>query len=245
MRRLLKAVLVIGLFEAVLRAFSFLSFSYALVTPIPSLLAQSLWHNRLLIAKHSFVTFSEIFFGFCFAVVLSIFLAIGMLKSKKMKKVIQSTFFTFQAMPLFVLSPLLLMFFGLGVVVIMIPIVLSLSFPMTINLFQGLDKFNREKKKWLKMHGLSAWLIFKEVELPEAMYQIFSSLKIACAIAGTSAIAGEWIGGQMGLGVLLQRFKRDFDMQALYSLVFLIFILSYTVMKGIERMERQWKMRCA
>lgn len=148
-------------------------------------------------------------------------------------------FIVFQTLPLFVLAPLILLCFGFSFWSITIPSMIALSLPILESLKKG---FNRPPKEILflfKLQGASSLKLFFSVELPYASSNIFSGLKIAAISSSSAALAGEWIGAQEGLGVLLHIFRRQYDIFGVATTlicVFAITLLLFTLISLLENL---------
>ena len=51
--------------------------------------------------------------------------------------------------------------------------------------------------------GASRWQIFTKLQVPSALPQMFSGIKIGIAVSVIGAVIGEWVGASAGLGYLM------------------------------------------
>ena len=200
---------------------------------------------------HLQATAFEMLVSFILAVIFSLGLACLMKCYPWVHKAIMPCFVLLQNLPMFVLAPLLLSCFGWGLLSILVPTVLMLAFPLTLAFLKGLEAAPKDYLYFYQSHGASVIQTFIQVRLPFALPHIFSGLKIAAASSATGALAGEWAGAQKGLGVLIQIFRREFDVEgicvclacvALLSLLFYLMVaaLEYCLLRGVGGVKKQF-----
>ncbi len=102
-----------------------------------------------------------------------------------------------------VLAPVLVVWFGFGIVPKLLIIALICFFPITVNAYDGLRSVDPELLKMMRTLGADRLQILRRAELPWALPFIFSGAKIAVAVAVIGAVFGEWAGSDSGLGHLI------------------------------------------
>ena len=112
-----------------------------------------------------------------------------------------------QTVPIIVIAPLVTIWFGIGIVSKLIVCVLVVFFPITLNLTEGLDSYDRDLEELLMSMNANKLQIFMKLKLPSALVHFFSGLKIAAAYAVMGAVMAEWTGAESGLGILTRSMK--------------------------------------
>lgn len=196
------------------------------ILPPPSLIFATLieCHERLFF--HAWVTMKEMGAGFLLALCASFPLAWSMMRFETSRALLQPFFIVIQCLPMFTLAPIMVVWFGWSFVSIVIPTALMIFFPLTLNIYQGLKSTPKEFLDFFKVNQANQWQTFFKLRLPWAMPHIFSGLKISSAISGIGAIAGEWAGGQKGLGILMLESRRNVDLETTFAALFLLTIMS-------------------
>ena len=86
----------------------------AFLLPSPSAVARALWVNRTYLGEHTLITLSEILSGLALGVLLGVILALCMIVSPRLQRWLMPLVLTSQAIPVFALAPLLVLWFGFG-----------------------------------------------------------------------------------------------------------------------------------
>jgi ABC-type nitrate/sulfonate/bicarbonate transport system permease component len=108
-----------------------------------------------------------------------------------------------QTIPIVVIAPILVTWFGFGIGPKLAIVALICFFPITVNALDGLRSADPEAIKVMRSLDGSRWQIFRRVEVPSALPSIFTGIKIAVVLAPIGAVFGEWVGASSGLGHLI------------------------------------------
>lgn len=189
------------------------------------------------IKTHIFYTFEEAFIGLVLAIFFAILLAVLMDNIKLLKKAIYPLIIVSQTVPIIVLAPLFILWFGFGVLPKIIIVVLVCFFPIVISLLDGFESIDSDILNLLKSMEASSFQIFRFVKFPAAMAHFFSGLRIAATYSIMGAIIGEWVGGSNGLGVYMIRAKHSYALDKVFAVVIIIVILSMMVFKIISLLQ--------
>src|SRR3954451_12288136 len=84
------------------------------LVPSPAEIASSLWENRALLAENAWVTLKEILIGLGLAVVAGLGFAIAMHLSEMARRAFYPLFVASQTIPVIVVAPILIVWFGYG-----------------------------------------------------------------------------------------------------------------------------------
>ncbi|RPF50624.1 ABC transporter permease [Aquisalibacillus elongatus] len=148
-----------------------------------------------------------------------------------------------QNIPIIVLAPLLVVWFGFGMLPKLIVITLVCFFPITISLLDGLRQADRELMHYMKMAGANKKQIFTKLEWPNALPYLFSGLKISGTYSVMGAVISEWLGGSKGIGVYMtlaqSSFRTDRVFVAILITVFLS-LLFFLIISWVERIVVHW-----
>jgi NitT/TauT family transport system permease protein len=122
-----------------------------------------------------------------------------------------------QAIPKVAVAPLLLVWFGFGLLPKVLIAFLIAFFPIVISTAVGLASIEQEKIHLARSMGLGASATFFKIRLPNALPSIFGGLKISIALAVVGAVVGEFVGGDAGLGYLLMVANGSMDTPLLFA----------------------------
>ena len=209
------------------------------ILPSPSSIFISLITNFTSMQYDILITLYEALTGFIIAIILSVAIAVAMDSIIGFKKTIYPVIIISQTVPIIIIAPLFIIWFGYGYAPKIIIVTLICFFPITISLLQGLIAVDKELIDLLRSMGASKFQIYKFVKIPSAMPGFFSGLKIAATYSIMGATIGEWVGGKSGLGVYMIRAKQAFETDRVFAAIIIIVILSILLLKIIEFAEKK------
>lgn len=173
------------------------------LVPSPSEIAQSLWENRTLLAENAWVTLREILLGLLCAVAAGLGFAVALHLSETLRLATYPLMVASQTIPILVIAPILVVWFGFGIGPKLAIVALICFFPITVSTLDGLRSVDPEATKMMRTLDASRWQILSRVEAPGALPFFFSGAKIAVAVAPIGAVFAEWVGSDAGLGHLI------------------------------------------
>lgn len=151
-----------------------------------------------------------------------------------------------QNVPIIVLAPLLVIWFGFGLLPKIIVISLVCFFPVAVALLDGFRQTPYELKHYFEMMGANKRQLFWKLELPHALPFLFSGLKISATYSVMGAVISEWLGAQNGIGVYMTYASSSFRTDRVFVAIFIIMALSLLFFACISLLERyfiSWKRR--
>ncbi len=209
------------------------------LVPSPAEIAQSLWENRSLLAENAWVTLREMVFGILSAVVVGIGFAVAMHRWRVVRDASYPLIVASQTIPIVVISPILVVWFGYGLPPKVFIIALVCFFPITVAALDGLRSVNPEAVKMMRSLDASRWQRFWRVEAPTALPHLFTGIKIAVVIAPIGAVFAEWAGSSAGLGHLIQSDTANFDVARQFATVAVLSAMALILMALATLAERR------
>ncbi|MGA7435328.1 MAG: ABC transporter permease [Solirubrobacterales bacterium] len=209
------------------------------LVPSPSQIFDVLWQDRALIAENAWVTLIEIVAGFAVALVVGLLAASILSTSDLIRRTSYPVIVASQTIPIIVIAPVLVVWFGYGIGPKLAIISLICFFPITVNTLDGLRSVDPDAVKMMRTVWASKWQIFKRVEIPTALPYVFSGAKIAVAVAVIGAIFGEWAGSEKGLGHLMLQDNAQLMTDRLFASVFVLSAIAITLFGLISLLERR------
>ena len=173
------------------------------LVPSPAEIAESLWQSRSLLAENAWVTLREVVFGFACALLAGLCFAVAMHLSETLRLAFGPLVVASQTIPIFVIAPILVVWFGFGIGPTLAIIALICFFPIVVNTLDGLRSVDPEATKMMRTLDASRRQILWRVEAPAALPYAFSGAKIAVAVAVIGAVFGELAASGSGLGRLI------------------------------------------
>lgn len=209
------------------------------LVPSPVEVAESLWDNRSLLAENAWVTLREMFFGILAAIVVGVGFAVLMHRWRVMRDAAYPLIVASQTIPIIVISPILVTWFGYGIAPKVVIIALVCFFPLTINALDGLRAVEPEAVKMMRSLNASRWQLFRRVEAPTALPHVFTGAKIAVVIAPIGAVFAEWAGSSAGLGHLIQSDTANFEVARQFATVAVLSAMALALMGLTVLAERR------
>lgn len=173
------------------------------ILPPPLTVAAALVDNAALLSRHALVTIAEILLGFFIGCGLGLLSALTMLRFGVARRWLLPLLVASQALPVFAVAPLLMLWLGYGMASKVVMAVLIIYFPVTAAAYDGL---RRTRAEWLDLAavmGAGEMAVLRRIRLPAALPSIASGTRIAAAVAPIGAVVGEWVGAGAGLGYLM------------------------------------------
>lgn len=151
-----------------------------------------------------------------------------------------------QNVPIIVLAPLLVVWFGFGILPKLIVITLVCFFPITVAALDGFRQTPGELRHYMLMAGAGRGQLFWKLELPHSLPSLFSGLKISATYSVMGAVISEWLGAKAGIGVYMTLASSSFRTDRVFVAILAIMLLSLLLFGGIllsERLLIKWKSR--
>ncbi|HPD01006.1 MAG TPA: ABC transporter permease, partial [Acetivibrio sp.] len=216
------------------------------ILPAPSAILNEFKNSGDLLIKHSLVTVSETVLGFILGTLIAVLLSLLMSNIKAFRSIFYPFMVLSQTVPIIVIAPLITIWFGIGIVSKLIVCVLVVFFPITLNLTEGLDSYDRDLEELLMSMNANKLQIFTKLKLPSALVHFFSGLKIAAAYAVMGAVMAEWTGAESGLGIFLTRSMKSFRTAAMFADIAIISafsILLFIIISLVEKKSIKWNLK--
>lgn len=206
--------------------------SYLLPTPVT--VAKALWTGREYLGYHFLVTLSEIALGLLCGLLLGMVLALTMMFSPRLQQWLMPVLIISQAIPVFALAPLLVLWLGFGMASKIVMATLIIFFPVTASFFDGL---RRTEPGWLelaKTMNASGLAELRHVRLMAALPSFGSGLRVAAAVAPIGAIIGEWVGSSSGLGYVMLNANARVQTEVCFAALFLLALMAIVLVQLVD-----------
>jgi putative hydroxymethylpyrimidine transport system permease protein len=208
--------------------------------PAPPRVALALWTQRGVLASSTWTTLQETALGLLFGAVAGGMAALVMAFSPLLRRWLLPVLLLSQAVPVFALAPLLVLWFGFGIASKVVMAVLVIFFPVMSAGFDGLRQVPPEWLDLARTMGAKPWRVLLHVRLPAALPAFGTGLRVASVLAPIGAVVGEWVGASSGLGYLMlnanARVRTDEMFAALIVLSVMTVALWWAVDRGVRRL---------
>jgi ABC-type nitrate/sulfonate/bicarbonate transport system permease component len=212
--------------------------------PAPSRVGRVLWSERALLLENGWVTLQEVLVGLAVAIVAGVLIAVLIHASAVIERAVYPLVIASQAIPVIALAPLLLIWFGHGLMPKVVMTALIAFFPLAVSTTDGLKSADRETLAMFRAMGASRLQRFQFVQAPSAAPAFFSGLKVAVAVAVIGAVIGEFVGSNEGLGHTIILANASLRTDLVFACVAVLSVMAiglFILVTILERIVLPWR----
>lgn len=210
----------------------------AYLLPPPSSILRRIVVDYRLFATHTWATLIEVLTGFALAIVVSIPLAAVLARFRPLASALYPLLVASQTIPKVAIAPLLVVWFGFGLLPKVLIVFLIAFFPIVVDSMVGFRSVPREVTWLARSMGASQWDTFRRISVPAALPHIFAGLKVASTLAVVGAVVGEFVAADRGLGYQLIVANGVLDVQLSFALLLALSVLGVVLYALIDLIER-------
>ena len=231
------AVIFLGLL-AVWQALVSLTGVESFILPGPLAVARALASRWSLLAENAGVTILEILLGLACGSLLGAASALLIAAFRPARQWLLPVLVVSQAIPVFALAPLLVLWFGYGLASKVAMATLIIYFPVTAAFYDGLK---RTEPGWLDLArtmGGSRLAVLRVIRIPAALPALASGLRVATAVAPIGAVVGEWVGSSAGLGYMMLHANARLQIDVMFAALFVLAAFAVLLYFAVDRLLR-------
>lgn len=218
------------------------------ILPTPGLVMErflrSLQDGSLI--RHFSLTLSEVLAGLLLGAIAATIMGYVLAKSRRLERILSPYIVASQSIPVVAIAPLLVIWFGSGMLSKVLICALIVFFPILINTVVGVRAVPEDLYDLMRSLQATRWQIFAKLEVPAALPVLLGGLRIGATLAVIGAVVGEFVGSDRGLGFLINVGKAQYDIAlvfvSVFSLVFMALLL-YGLVVFFERRLLAWQER--
>jgi NitT/TauT family transport system permease protein len=188
---------------------------------------------------HFVTTIVEILLGFVVGVAVALVVGYGLARSALFERLASPYLVAAQAIPILVLAPLLVLWFGSGLASKVIICALIVFFPVAIATMVGIRSVDARLIELGRSLRATDRQVLTTLEIPAALPSIFGGLRVGATLAVVGAVVGEWAGAKEGLAVLINLARGSlFDIPLMFATLLtiaLVGVVLYLVVVTAER----------
>lgn len=210
-----------------------------IILPNPLEISYAIIGNLWLLTYNTFITMTESILGFIFGSLLGMSIAIIFVYSNNVKEAVYPYMIALKATPLFALAPLLVIWFGNGMMSKTVMSALVAFFPVLVSSVKGFTAIDRESIDLFRSLNATKVQIFKKLRFPSALPYIFPSLKVATTLAVVGATIAEFTGSSAGIGHLIINSTYYLETSLMFGAVIFISVAGILFFYLIEYIEKK------
>ncbi|MDP3372440.1 MAG: ABC transporter permease [Candidatus Paracaedibacteraceae bacterium] len=207
--------------------------------PNPAAIANVFLVNTYLLITHASYTGLEILAGLGLAVILAFMCGIIFTYFPIFDRLFRPVLVVMQSMPSFVFMPLLLLWFGFGMLPKMIIVTLTGFFPMALAFLDGLKRTPAAFCELESLFNATAFRSFVYIRLAAALPAFFTGLRWACLQGSVAVIAADWLGSNHGLGYLILTSYSRLQIPLMFACVIILVMYAHVLMRTVKWIEHR------
>jgi len=208
------------------------------ILPSPGRIVTALWDQRDQAAHHTLVTIGETAVGFAASLVLALLAGFVMELVPAARRALYPLLVGSQSLPILVVAPILVLWFGFGLLPKAIVIVLLTFFPMVVGLLDGFARAEPEAVDLMETFAATRGQVLLKLRIPAAAPSFFTGLRISVTYAVLGAVYGEYVGSFDGLGIWILTSQKAFRIDLVFGAVLIVLVLSVAGFVAVGLLER-------
>ncbi|TYC52059.1 ABC transporter permease [Rhodobacterales bacterium] len=210
--------------------------SYMLPGPLE--VAAAFPKNASFLLHHAGITAFETVLGFLFGIICGAMLAISVWLFPLAGRVVMPTILVTQALPVFAIAPVLVLWLGFGMSSKIVMAVLVIFFTVTSTVYDGLRRIDTGLLDLARLYRVSRLQELFVFRLPAAMPAFASGLRVAAVFAPIGAVVGEWAGAKGGLAFIMLQANARGNAEVLFAAVILLALMVLAMRYAVEYLTR-------
>jgi len=182
-------------------------------------------------------TLLEVILGLIIGCLLAIIMGYFLGRSRLLERIISPILVASQAIPVVAVAPLLVIWFGPGLVSKVLICALIVFFPVLVNTVVGIRAVSEHLRDLMKSFQATRIQVLRYLEVPGAMPIFLGGLRIGATLSVIGAVVGEFIGSDRGLGFLISIARGQYDTALVFVAILTLIILALALYGAVLLME--------
>jgi NitT/TauT family transport system permease protein len=192
---------------------------------------------------HAVATLEEILLGFLAGALAGTAVGYLLARSRLANLMLSPYLVAAQSTPILALAPLFALWFGSGLLTVVVICALIVFFPVAVSTLVGLRSVDRRLLELGRSLRATRRQVLLTLEIPAALPSVMGGLRVGVTLSVVGAIIGEWAGGgqdQRGLGSLINLARASmFDIPLMYATLFTIALIGVGLYALTVLLERR------
>lgn len=210
--------------------------------PSPSEVLIQFWvliENGLL-WTHLKASILRAFAGFAIGAALGLLMGFLTGYVRRLEQLLDPTFQMLRTLPFLALTPLFILWFGIGETSKVLMIAFGSFFSLYVNTFLGIRSVDRKLFEVARVLEFSKWKQFTRLIIPSSLPNILLGIRLSLGIAWLVLVVAEMMGANEGIGSMIQD-ARQFSQTKVVMVGILIFAIIGKLSDSLVRvLERKW-----
>lgn len=213
----------------------------ALVLPAPSAVVLSLWSGLAsgYFWPHLWATLQALLLGLLLGSAVGLLAGMALAESELLERVLKPYVVVSQVVPKLALAPLFVLWFGFGMLPIVLITALICFFPLMENTLTGLRQVDEQRLQLFRMLGATRLQTLLRLKLPAGLPAVLAGLRVAVVLALVGAVVAEFMGASQGLGAVVIAAQGMMDTTLMFAALVLIAAMGLLLYQACLILERR------
>jgi NitT/TauT family transport system permease protein len=209
------------------------------ILPAPSIILDKFLSSDVNLWLHTRVTVIEAVLGFAIASVLGFVLAIFITMFETVELTIYPYLIALSTIPILAIAPLLILWFGFGMLPKIIVATLICFLPIVVNTIRGFRSVDYRLLELMFSLNANDWQVYRKIRFYTTLPYTFAALKVSISAAVVGAVVGEFLGSDTGLGYLIIRASTRLDTALLFMSIAVLAVLGVSLFLLVSYLEKK------
>jgi NitT/TauT family transport system permease protein len=192
------------------------------------------WGEQLL------ATLEVVLGGFAISALISIPLAIAIVRSQQLSRIVVPALVVIQSTPIVAIAPILIVILGAGILPRIVITCLITFFPIVIAATTGLRATPTELIELSQSLRATMQREFLDIRLPYAIPYLFAGFRVSMTLSVIGAVVGEFVAAERGLGYTLLYATSLFKVSQSFAALAILIIISLLLFQVVVQIERRF-----
>ncbi|MDS7595597.1 ABC transporter permease [Agrobacterium tumefaciens] len=180
------------------------------------------------------ITLSEMAAGLAVGIASGIAIAFATAAIPRFGRLVWPMVLVLQAFPVFVLAPILVLWFGFGMASKVAMTAIIIFFPVASAFTDGLNRTDRDILDAASLTQASHWQILTMLRVPLALPSLISGLRVAAPLAPLGAVIGEWVGASAGLGFVMIQSNARMQTDTMFAAMVVLAVMAVLLRLAVD-----------
>jgi len=178
--------------------------------------------------------------GYLFGCVIGISAAVAVSMAPRSRGVVLSLATAVNSVPVIAYSPLVLLWFGMGMASKIVMVAVAVSFTIFLSTIAGLDRVDRKSVDLIRSFGAGRMAVLWRLRLPTALPLIIAGMRVSTVRSVIVAIVTEMLGAYGGLGWVIYQAVLQIDFVQVWAAIIVASAISLCFFGVISFIERRY-----
>ncbi len=209
------------------------------ILPSPRRVAAAFLAHSDFLMRNAAITALEIVLGLMTGTGLGVVTALAASGIPAAGRVVLPVMVASQALPVFAIAPLLVIWLGYGIASKVVMATLIIYFPIASAFLDGLRRTDPGLLELAVISDAGRLRTLALIRIPAALPGLASGLRVAAAVAPIGAVVGEWVGASAGLGFVMLQSNARMQTDMVFAALLMLGATAVLIRTAVEAATRR------